>query len=309
MLVMQKITIDGYSLYRNDRTCHGGGVALYVKSSIPHSLCPILTHDFGIEVVWVTLKPNYCKPFRVCAFYRPPNADTDYYERMLSNFEAALADHEVIILGDFNMNYQLGETLAKNPAHHIGLLLNCSQLIDIPTRVTASTSSIIDLIYTSMPDNQSSSGVVECSLSDHYMTYTVVQLKDTKRSESRYRPITIHDFKSFNPNDFNEDLSCCNLTDSVNSSNNIDEAWKMWSTKVLGVTNKHAPLKRFRLKNRSNPWISQDIVKTMYKRDYLHKKFKATNDPNLLKEYKSTRNRLVKLIRQAKKRYGSTLVR
>jgi len=112
-------------------------------------------------------------------------ASTEYYEKMLSNFESALVDHEVIILGDFNTNYVMDETLADNAAHHIELLLNCSQLTDKSTRVTKKTSTTVDLICTSMPEYHSSSGVAECSLSDQDMIYTVLKINTTKRSKPR----------------------------------------------------------------------------------------------------------------------------
>ena len=62
-------------------------------------------------------------------------------------------------------------------------------------------------------------------------------------------------------------------------------------------------MKTYRLKARSNPWMSRDIINMMYKRDYLHKKAKETNDAQLYKEFKKIRNKLVTEIRNAKKQY------
>ena len=47
------------------------------------------------------------------------------------------------------------ETLAMNPAHHIELFLNCTQLITNYTRSNLSSMSTIDHIYTSMPEYMS----------------------------------------------------------------------------------------------------------------------------------------------------------
>ena len=70
---------------------------------------------------------------------------------MICNFEIAMAHSEIVILGDFNYNYVLDETLSQNTAHLIELILNCSQLITEATRRTLNTSTTLDLIFTSTP--------------------------------------------------------------------------------------------------------------------------------------------------------------
>ncbi len=302
-----EITVDGYALYRKDRGSRGGGVAMYVKSDIPHSFRSDLTHNSNIEAVWVTLKPVKRKPFNVCSFYRPPSAGDDYFDNMLQNFETALSEDEAVILGDFNMNYTVDESLASNSAHYLEMFLDCAQLIDKPTRVTNSSSTTIDLIYTSMVEHHSTSGVLECALSDHYMTFTVLKFSCKKRSAPRI--VTVRDFKNFDPLQFNNDIMDCGLYDSVSNSPNVDEAWHSWSSNVLTIMNKHAPMKAHRVKNRSNPWMSRDILNLMYKRDHLFKKARQTGDPDLLKEAKRTRNKVLQEIRLAKKSYYTDALR
>ena len=70
---------------------------------------------------------------------------------MICNFEIAMTHSEIVILGDFNYNYVLDETLSQNPAHLIELILNCSQLIIEATRRALNTSTTLDLIFTSTP--------------------------------------------------------------------------------------------------------------------------------------------------------------
>ena len=57
------------------------------------------------------------------------------------------------------------------------MLLSCRQLILEPTRVTLNTSSIIDHIYTTMPNNHVYSGVLKYTVSDHYLVYTILSPK------------------------------------------------------------------------------------------------------------------------------------
>ena len=47
----------------------------------------------------------------------------------------------------------------------------------------------------------------------------------------------------------------------------VAENWDDWKSAFVCVSDKHAPIKTSRLKVRSNPWMTSDIVKLMYKRD------------------------------------------
>ena len=96
---------------------------------------------------------------------------------MLSNFENVLAKNkEIVILGDLNINYILDENLCENQAHFIETLLCCKQLIVEPTRVTQSSQSIIDHIYTTMPHNHLDHGILKYTLSGHYFIFTTLKL-------------------------------------------------------------------------------------------------------------------------------------
>ena len=52
----------------------------------------------------------------------------------------------------------------------------------------------------------------------------------------------------------------------------VVKGWDVWKEAFLATSNKNAPFVQRRLKKRNNPWISSDIVKLMYHRDFLHKK-------------------------------------
>ena len=61
-----------YSVYRKDRTLHGGGVMLLVHKDIPHM--PLTELDNDSESVWVKLFVNKKTHF-VASWYRPPVDD------------------------------------------------------------------------------------------------------------------------------------------------------------------------------------------------------------------------------------------
>ena len=70
---------------------------------------------------------------------------------------------------------QAEQPVDSNSKHMLDLyeLFSFKQLIDRPTRVTLTTSSIIDHTATTRARNIVKSGVYEVSLSDHYMVYCI----------------------------------------------------------------------------------------------------------------------------------------
>ena len=71
----------------------------------------------------------------------------------------------------------------------------------------------------------------------------------------------------------------------------------------MQICNRHAPIKESRVKNRQNPWITSEIIKTMYRRDYLHRKASQTSDSDLINEYRMLRNKVIFTISTEKKKY------
>ena len=75
-----EVHICGYELYRKDRgTRNGGGVALYIRSNLPHETCENVSTLTDAEVCWVKVKPKCQNAVLVESMYRPLNATQEYY--------------------------------------------------------------------------------------------------------------------------------------------------------------------------------------------------------------------------------------
>ena len=56
-------------------------------------------------------------------------------------------------------------------------------------------------------------------------------------------------------------------------------------------------MRTYRIKGNAQPWVNHDIVCEMRHRDDLHERAIKLNDDNLFNEYRKTRNRVTKKIR------------
>ena len=77
-------------------------------------------------------------------------------------------------MGDINSDY--AKTLLDvhtRTLQFISSIHQLEQLIKEPTRVTKSSATTIDLIFTNMVDNIATSGVIHLGISDHSLIYAV----------------------------------------------------------------------------------------------------------------------------------------
>ena len=155
------ITIPGYhEPVRRDRDINGrdgGGVLVYISEHLVYQHKQNLQSDL-YEHIWVDIKIKNVS-FAINAFYRPPTETPESHNTLLQTAENILDK-----LSSYNSTYKLiasnlnfGNCYCKFPilnpkpldakAPDLFSSYGFSQLIDIPTRVTHNTSSLIDLIF------------------------------------------------------------------------------------------------------------------------------------------------------------------
>ena len=78
--------------------------------------------------------------------------------------------------------------------------------------------------------------------------------------------------------------------------------WQFWKTQFLVCIDKHAPLKKKRIGNKNSPWITDELVRKMRKRDSLKKKTEQSKDQTLWPAYKAARNEVNNSIKYAKRK-------
>ena len=204
---------------------------------------------------------------------------------------------DMILLGDLNYDYVANESLHTNPVHYIEALYEMSQLITEKTRVTQSTESTLDIILTTNPGLHKRSGVIKKTLSDHYMTFTELSLPK-KTSQDLHNTVTFQNYGHFDESEFVNDIQSNDLLNWRHG-----EIWEDWKNAFLSLSNKHAPIKTARLKVGSNPWMTSDIVKLMYKRDKIHELAVKRKDYSLMNEYRKLRNTVTDMIKDRKREY------
>ncbi|MEM7163744.1 MAG: endonuclease/exonuclease/phosphatase family protein [Bacteroidota bacterium] len=157
---------DNYQLNIQERLSkRGGGVGIAVHNSIDFSPCPslsIMNHD--IELIGIETKSFY-----FMSIYVPPQASFTNTAIHLRAALASLKKKAIFLAGDFNVNI-----MAHSPKSQqlLDLMIEFKMIptIEIPTRITSKSCTLIDNIFSNYRDSITS-GVLTTEISDHLTPY------------------------------------------------------------------------------------------------------------------------------------------
>ena len=120
-----------------------------------------------IEGLWLEVSLPKSRRLLTSCLYRPPNSSNHYDKGFCSKMNNTLntavsKGQEVVLLGDWNTDFASKRSTIpeSNQLKSLFKSLQFTQIIKEPTRVTAESRTMIDLIATNHPQNIKDSGVV-----------------------------------------------------------------------------------------------------------------------------------------------------
>ena len=283
-----EIYIEGYNLFRRDRVGKiGGGLVIYCKDGyICSRRVDIESND--IESVWLEFNIIGQKSILICYAYIPPDSSKTWLDLFENQLEKAFSDNkELIVLGDFNID--LVRDCPVKQWNDITTSFNLEQMIKSPTRITDTTSTIIDHIYTTNPSYINETSVPRLALSDHFPV-CVSWKKPKTFTKTGHIAIKYRDVTKLSKEAFCGDVSKIQWKLDPDVNNILEN----FNSNLLQVIDYHAPIKNKRVKRAKQPeWFNENILQAIYDRN----KAKSLGDIPL---YKTKRNNVLKLIKEAK---------
>lgn len=298
----------GYKTFTKSRLNRdGGGVALLVDESFQSELftsAPDVITAF--EWVSVLITPPSSKPFLVGSVYRPPDSDLIKFQTDLEDFMTSLDKYNKTsyLCGDFNLNllnidshYQTNDFLNLMSTHLF------RPLISVPTRITATSSTLIDNIFTNSFNTKDYPGVFMTDISDHLPIFAIIDLKTIITSKVK--------FISYRPTSDNLINGFINTLNNENWSEMIklkdpDHILESFNNKLFSLYESHFPLitkKARQYKNKMKPWMSPSLIKSCKTKNKLYKTYLTTRTDLALYKYKIYKNKLTTILRKCEKQY------
>ena len=217
------LVILGYDIVRRDRTTDGGGgVCFYVKKSINF----IVRNDLNMETLenlCLEIQQPRSKPFVVVTWYRPPDSSIGIFtpfEHLIGILD--LENIEYYLMGDLNCD-MIATRYDNDTCKLMSItdVYGLQKLITEPTRVTPTSSTLIDVIYTNCPDKIVCSEVCHVRISDHSMVFAYRKLPINEVTLG-HNTLTYRKFCKFNCTSFRNDIVSQNWGEINNFSNPND---------------------------------------------------------------------------------------
>ena len=233
------------------------------------------------------------------ALYGPPKIPFLAFEKIFDSLIYVYSRYQhTILLGDFNVNMlqdNSPEVRALN--NHIIEPFDLVQLIKSPTRITETSSTLIDLILVSREENVLFSGACDApGISDHHFTYLAYNIKKEKEKP---KIVKTRCFKNFNFEGFGQYVEKLNW-ESIIGVGNINTKVTILENMINEALDKYAPFKTFTIRKSGNtPWIDEKIKGSMDERDKAKDSFNATGNETCHDIYRVLKNGVTKMMRDA----------
>ncbi|XP_050512846.1 uncharacterized protein LOC126888543 [Diabrotica virgifera virgifera] len=291
--------INNYTFIRQDRLLNAGGVGIYIKNGLHFSVILQECKPF-IEHIWIKITQNH-NVLIMGIIYRPPGSShrefLDYFEDLLPQFYAQSG--KIVFLGDFNIDQLDVNFSYTSQLNNIFESFDIKQLVNEPTRVTDRTSTLIDLICSSF-DGVFDVENLDINISDHFLTCCKIKFDKPPPNNVSF---TYRALSRINFEEFQRDLEGASLH-NLYLINDIDEKVTFLTNTLLGIFDKHAPLRTCTNKQKPYcPWITDNIRLMQKMRNQALNRYRRSRNPEHWNYYKQIRNLTTSTIRREKKIY------
>ena len=311
----ENLEIPGYNLVREDHPSNSkrGGVCVYYKSSLPFRVIKV---KYLQECISFELRIGR-KCCRFSCLYRSPSQTQDEFETFLKNFELSLDKiHEnnpfmTIVQGDFNAksnNWGKSDitSLEGSKIDTIANSYGLNQLIQEPTHILNSSSSCIDLIFTSQPNL-----VMETGIHSSLHSNCHHQIVFAKFNLSIFYPPpyerTVWYYERANTELIRRALDQFDWVRAL-SNVNVDEKVYFFTKTLLNIIQNFIPLETIICDDRDPPWINKEIKKLMLEKNLAFKSYYYSNKSMFLFEkFKALQYQLNISIEESKEKYYTKL--
>jgi len=275
--------IQGYNFISKPRALgRGGGVGIFINSdihfheiSIPTSRQPHTSY----EGLFIQIPQMKSAALTVGVIYRPPGQPlklfNDEFKQLLSDLTET--KKEIILLGDFNIDL-LKHNDHVQTSHFMDIITSHHFLPTIlqPTRITPTTATLIDNIFTNIWPRTVNSSIIIADISDHLPIIAWFDHQSLMCNQPSSTSIRVINDQSTET--FRSLLAQCDFTlvSNLCQLNQPNEAYNIFIDLLKSAFIKAFPLIKCKKKDHRYskcPWMTKGLLKSCNKKTKLYQKF------------------------------------
>ena len=201
----------------------------------------------------------------------------------------------MIVLGDFNLDFKNKRVISSSKLNTFLNKFSLKQLINDNTRVTNSSASCIDLLFTDT-DNITEAGVINYNISDHLPIYMI---KKKSRNKIRKTSRTGRSYLHYREEVFNRLLSQADWG-SFAVNEDPEELWSIFVNSIIKVLDQICPIRELTVVDNEPDWLTNELLMQMRQRDKAFRKARNTKSHVDWEIARQLRNRVKMDIRTSK---------
>ena len=308
----QRLILPGYHnlITRCREDSSKGGVGIFVKDNqnfkIREDLSVFIPHVFEslfIEII------SSSKSSIVGVIYRPntaPKANVDIFSSTLQDIMDIINNEHKhgVIMGDMNVDLLKFGSHPKTDDYLDNIFSHgFLPVITKPTRVTSSSATLIDHIYTNNISSPADAGIIVTDVADHFGVFYLQQFKSTGTQKNTLRQIryyseaNINKFKNYlQETDFSHIL---NIDCAENAYDQFMELYRMAFEKAFPLRSVKVHKKYIK----KDPWITSGLLTSSRQKAKLFSKKLNNPSEHNINAFKIYNNIFNKLKRNMKRLY------
>ena len=296
----------------------GGGLAAFIRKGLKYTVRYDLSFDDsmqdrfdGLFIEIDTLRKNIV----LLVIYRTPrfNSVHEMTHQIVEKINIIKNENkDIIIAGDMNIDL-LRYSNNNETTEFLDQMLYNTLLpkITLPTRVTETTATLIDHIFTNINNDKCLAGTLLTDISDHFSNFIFI-----KETPNESYPSATHTYRVINDKNIenlNRSISCYDWSE-LYETEDANIAYNMFEKTISELIEYHLPTKQIKFnkfKHKINPWMTKGILKSVKTKESLYiKMIKSKQTPSFLnkkEKYKTYNLIFSKCVKLAKDSYWNEL--
>ena len=306
------VDLHGIANYQSENMCRasgrGGGVSLLIKNGIFYRVrTDFCVMSEELELLFIEIDKTVFhidKCILIGVVYRPPGTPLMQFNSSLNDILTNINKENkyIYLMGDFNINLLNHESHGQT-AEFLEIMYTSFlfPLITKPTRVTSTTATIIDNIFTNnIQESHYYNGIFPVDISDHYPVFCIMHSKSYNLQAEFY---FTRELTNRNIENFSEKLKEANWT-QVTECNDAQQSFTKYYQTYCNLYNQCFPIKRKKRGYVSRiPWLTDGLRRSIQIKNKLYVQSKKSPTTYNLTSYKNYKQHLRRLLRISERNY------
>ena len=266
-----------------------GGLIIYIHDSFQYKQIDIIDDSPYFENICIEVWNKYAHfdKFLICDIYKPPSGTTEHlvdFTNKFTQWAAAINEKskKSYLCGDFNINLlQIQTNQHFNQFYDSLTSTGFIPKITLPTRISETSATLIDNIFTNNIDRAHVSGILSRKFSDHQMIFSLQKCNKCQKLKHNEKYIEVELTSQDNLDKFAAEIKESKICERINSNADADPNANLdiLTNIINAAKNNNIPqkVKKFnKRRDKKEPWMTNELLLMVNRKNELYVDWKRS---------------------------------